>query len=105
MLCDADRAIACELRNRVSALVRVLDLVVFGSRARGDAEGDSDLDVFILVERVTPALRRQITDIGWEVGFGPGRVVSTIVAAPGDLEGAFGASPILLAIETEGVRP
>jgi predicted nucleotidyltransferase len=47
----------------------VLDLRVFGSRARGDAAPDSDLDVFIELDGCDPELRQRISEIGWEVGF------------------------------------
>ena len=60
-----------------------LDLRVFGLRAGGDAELDSDLDVFIEVEACTPELRQRISEIAWEVGFEMGRVISTVVASPG----------------------
>lgn len=106
MLAEADREIAREFRRRLAAVTPVLDLRVFGSRARGDAAPDSDLDVFIEVEEFTPELRRRISEIAWEVGFEMDRVISTIVATRNQLEhGAMGANPLVLHIEREGIRP
>ena len=44
-------------------------VVVFGSRVRGEASEDSDLDLALIlaVERITPALWRQVWAIKWEV--------------------------------------
>jgi hypothetical protein len=73
----------------------VLDLRVFGSRARGDAAPDSDLDVFIELEESTPELRQRISEIAWEVGFERECLISTVVTTRDELEqGALGASPL-----------
>ncbi len=90
MLTRKDRTIAREFQQRLMAIVPVLDMRVFGSRARGDATEESDLDVFIEVETLTKTLRERIFDLAWEVGFEMDRVISTIVVTRDDLQHAAG---------------
>ena len=106
MITEADRQIVREFQRRLADIVPILDLHVFGSRARGDAVPDSDLDVFIEVEAYTPELRQRISELAWEVGFETDRIISTVVTTRHELEhGAMGANPLVLNIEHEGVRP
>lgn len=101
---DLDRQIVLELRARLETVVQILDLRVFGSRARGDAQEDSDLDVFIKVTDLDRALREKIHDLAWEVGFEHDRVISTFVVTEMQVQmGAVGASPLLVKVLEEGV--
>ena len=106
MLAEADRKVAREFKRRLEAIVPVLDVRVFGSRARGEAAPDSDLDVFIEVETLTSELRERIHELAWEVGFQMDRVITTVVTTHDQLmNGAMGANPLILRIEQEGIRP
>ena len=46
---------------------RLLELKVFGSRARGDAHGDSDLDILVLVDGDEHLLLRPVAAVATEV--------------------------------------
>ena len=68
------------------------------------ADADSDLDIFIELENVTPSLRRQISEIAWEVGLEMDRMISTLVATRAQVAyGAIGANPIMRHVATDGV--
>ncbi len=99
-----DWEIARELRRCLSRRLSIEDFRVFGSRARGEDTPDSDLDIYLVVTELTPALRRWIDEVAWEVGFERDRVISTLVTTRRGLEqGPFGAQPIVRSIEREGI--
>ena len=66
---DNDLLLARKLKERVAAIAPLVDFRVFGSRARGDATWDSDMDVFIEFETVTKAVEEQVSEAAWEIGF------------------------------------
>ena len=104
MLSELDRHIADEFKEKLKNRVKLVNMKIYGSRARGDFSDDSDLDVFIEVDQITPKLRKLISEIAWEVGFKRDRIISTFVATPEQIEeGPLGAHPIIYQIEREGI--
>jgi hypothetical protein len=104
MMNSIDRNIAEKFKRKLEKIIPVLDFKVYGSRARGDAFPDSDLDVFIKVERIDNEKRRRISETAWEVGYEMDRIISTFVATQDQiLNGPLGASAIIYQIEKEGV--
>lgn len=76
-----DLKVAKELKQRLASLAQLVDFRVFGSRARGNADEDSDMDVFVAVESLTPELKEGIHEITWDVGFKHFLVISPLIVS------------------------
>ena len=76
----------------------------FGSRARGSAHPDSDLDLLVVVPEVTRQLREWVHATAWEIGFEEGRVLAPVMLSGEDFErGPMSASTLVANIRREGV--
>ena len=66
---DRDNRMLAEFRRRLPEDVKVglKALLAYGSRVRGDATEESDLDVIALVESKTPEFERKLEDIAYDV--------------------------------------
>lgn len=100
-----DYGIAKDLKKRLAAVVELIDLRVFGSRSRGDADEYSDMDVFIEVERLDRALKQKVRDVVWEVGFENSLYISPLIFTRDELENTpVRSSPLVKSIAEEGIR-
>lgn len=66
---EKDLRVIGKFKSLVSQKVRVLELRVFGSRAREDASPESDLDVLVVVDHLDHAIEKYISACAWEAGF------------------------------------
>lgn len=80
-------------------------VILFGSRARGDADPDSDYDVAVVTERpVSPEERDLISECAWKAGFEKGLVVVPLVFSLDEWErGLESHSLIVKAVKQEGI--
>ena len=92
-------------RELIMRRVRLHSLILFGSRARGDADPDSDMDVVVVLEGgLDDEIRDYVSDCAWEAGFQYGMVVVPIVLAREEWEkGPERLSLLFQAVKAEGI--
>ena len=101
---ERDHQILMEFADRVRSKYSSARLWAFGSRARGFAQQDSDLDVCVVLDQLDASIRETISDLAWEVGFEHDVLIATVVFANDMFEhGPASASPLVRAILEDGV--
>jgi len=101
---ESDRAAVLALKQRLQERFGRVELVVFGSKARGDDAPDSDIDVLIVLDGVTAGVEAEIDDLIYDVDLAHDCVISAVICSRGELtEGPLRQAPLLRAIEREGV--
>ena len=100
-----DRLAAIEVSRALKAHLPVEAVILFGSKARGDDTGDSDMDVLILLQGERPAdASRRVWDVLWDVqlkyavGLSP-----LVVSAEQWHHGLYQATLLKAEIERDGV--
>jgi predicted nucleotidyltransferase len=99
-----------ELLQRVKQAVREVepeaDIVLYGSRARGDAHAESDWDFLILLDGVvddarTDAIRHRLYDIEWDCG----EVLCSIVRSRQEWDSSLHqTTPFAKMLREQGIR-
>ena len=101
-----DIQIVNKLKSRLQNKVNLHQVILFGSRARGDAEPDSDMDLLVILnEPVSRQSRKIVSDNAWEIGFDAGVVVVPVVVNRSNWEnGPDKLSLLAMTIREEGMR-
>jgi len=93
------------IRQKVNEIDNTVEVILYGSRARGDNRRDSDWDVMILLKRkdvdknVEQTFRHNLLDIELEIGV----PVSVFVYSKSDWEGKYSITPLFRSIKKEGI--
>ena len=85
--------------------IAVHEVILFGSRARGDADPQSDVDLIVIVnDEIGDSERDYISDCAWEIGFAHRLVLVPIVFTREEWE--YGLERVSLlgqAVRSEGI--
>ena len=95
-----------QVKQTVHEIEPDADIILYGSRARGDAHAESDWDFLILLDGMvddarTDAIRHRLYDIEWDVG----EVLSSIVRSRQEWDTPlYQVTPLSKVIREQGIR-
>lgn len=101
---NKDIGIAKKVKQSLAEKIPLYEVRLFGSRARGEASTDSDLDLYLETGPISREQKRLISDLVWGIGFENDVVISPLVVPHSEArDGAFSFSMLCKAIKTEGI--
>ncbi len=101
---DKDHKICLEIKNILNKEFDLVEVRLFGSRARGKGNEYSDLDIYIEVEKLNKKIKNKIRDIVWEIGLKYEEVISPLIFSRYDIEKSpLKSSSIVQNILLEGI--
>ncbi len=104
MMTERDQAILSEFVRKVRKQIPNAQIWAFGSRARGDAQPDSDFDICVVADEMSADHRNIIDYAAWEVGFEHELFIQTLEYSREQFEDSPRvASPLFRAIHEEGI--
>ncbi len=105
-LSDLEKKAVREIKEKVTALAgnRLRGIYLFGSKARGDYDPESDVDLAIIIEDLDRSMKRKVIDIVVEIETEYVVVISSLVMSWKDfLDLKERERRIALDIEREGI--
>jgi len=92
------------LKRTLSENFALIDLRLFGSKARGDSDFESDIDVMIEVAESNPDIESHINDIVFKINIRDDAFICPIIFSQKEIEeGPLAESPIYKIIQKEGI--
>jgi len=100
-----EQRIASLIKNQISRKNPDADVILFGSRARGQATDESDWDILILlnINKVDKVLEKEYREELFDVELEIGEPISTFVYSKSDWESKFRVTPLYKNIKKEGI--
>jgi predicted nucleotidyltransferase len=91
-----------EIRNYLGD--NIVSIKLFGSKARGNSEPDSDIDIYVLVNKISLEQREHIFDITFQINLKYDVYISPRVVCMETYKNpVFRLTPFIQSIEREGI--
>ncbi len=104
-LTNHEKKALTDFRDVLVADFGALDVRLFGSRARGEGDEESDLDVFIVLPQIDWELEKKIYGLSFDISLRHAVLISPILYSQSDIENpSIMISPLYKTVQREGVK-
>jgi predicted nucleotidyltransferase len=93
-----------QLKKELSLRYNLQWLKLFGSKARGDSDKESDIDVVIVLDSINWDIEKQVYELCFHIGLEYDVLISPILYSVQETKDRLiKATPFFMAVEKEGV--
>jgi len=101
----ADKTALEEFKRRVGRFFPYAKFILFGSKAKNSADKFSDIDVLVILKKVTTKIEEKIFEIGFEVGLKQDVVFGIVIEEKKFLNSSLAKTmPFYKNVYTEGIE-
>ncbi len=102
---ESEKKALQKLKYKLSARFPQVEIIIYGSKARGDYDKSSDIDLLILLEHdVTSAIEKEIIGLAYDIELEHNIVFGLLIESKNSWDSSLSrAMPIHWNIEKEGV--
>jgi len=95
--------ILIELKNKISQKYKLTEMRLFGSKARGESDAHSDIDIFVRISGVNRTIEEDIFDLAYEAELKHGCLIDIFVFDDNAFNGIHFWTPVYQKILQEGI--
>lgn len=104
ILTTNEKAALLELKNTIKDKYKILDIKIFGSKVKGIADKESDLDILIVADKIDWAIEKDLYGICFEISLKHDVLLSPILFSTADINNKYiKATPFYQNVEREGI--
>ena len=103
---ELNKKILLDIKQKISSKHPKAEIYLYGSRARGDFQNDSDWDILILLneKKVTPDVESNLMDSIYDIELETGEIISPLIYSKNYWNNTLCITPLYFNVNKDGLK-